>query len=50
MNKIETAIERTKNKIKLLNNQKMCIEAQIEVTEDVLQILEMVKSNTSITN
>lgn len=50
MSKIETAIERTKNRIKLLKNQQMCIEAQIEATEEVLQILEMVKLNTSITN
>lgn len=50
MNKIETAIERTKNRIKVLKNQQMCIEAKIEATEDILQILEMVKLNTSITN
>lgn len=48
MNKIESAIERTKNKIKLLNNQKMYIEAKIEAMMEAEQILEMVNFNTSI--
>lgn len=48
MNKIEAAIERTKNKIKLLNNQKMYIEAKIEAMMEAEQILEMVNFNTSI--
>ena len=50
MNKIEAAIERTKNKIKLLNNQQIHIEAKIEAMEEELEMLEMVNFNTSIPN
>jgi cell division protein FtsB len=48
MNKIETAIERTKSEIKRLKNNKMCFEAQIESLENVLDMLEIIDRNKSI--
>lgn len=48
MNKIETAIERTKIELKKLKNQQMCIEAQIEVIEIQLDMLEYTDRNIAI--
>lgn len=48
MNKIESAIEKTKYELKRLKNLEMCIKAQIEIIENQLDMLEYIKRNNSI--
>lgn len=48
MNKIETAIERTKMEIRRLRTNKMLFESQIETAENLLDILETIDRNHSI--
>lgn len=48
MNKIETAIERTKMEIKRLRTNKMLFESQIEALENLLDIIETIDRSHSI--
>ena len=48
MNKIETAIERTKFEIKRLTTSKLCLQAQLEVLQEVLDSLEFIDRNKTI--
>lgn len=48
MNKIERAIEDTKTELKRLRNNKLCIDAKIEVLEEQLESLESINRTHSI--